>query len=790
MKKDPNYRREAEKYANPIPSREFILDLLADLGEPASFKRLAGLLECESGERQDALAARLKAMVRDGQLVRDRRQIYALAGKVELISGRISAHADGFGFLIPDDKSADDIYLSFQQMRQAFHGDRALVRPRGEDRRGRMEGEIVEIIERNTRQLVGRLYPITDGGKKPNYVLEPLSRRMTLELLVDARDTMGATKDQIVVAEVIQQPGLHQKARARVIDILGDHLTPGIEVEIALRNNQIPFEFPEEVISEADAMPNKVTEEDRKDRRDLTKLPFVTIDGEDARDFDDAVYCEKNRQGWRLFVAIADVAHYVIPGSQLDQSAYERGTSVYFPQYVVPMLPEKLSNGLCSLRPEVERLSMVCEMTLSASGNITNYVFYQAVIRSHARLTYSFVNEIVGPGQEKKATKTKAQKHTLSSAVLENLDLLKSLYLVLDKRRRERGALDLDTVELGFEFNDEGRLEKIYPKTRLMAHRLIEELMLCANVSAARLIALHFPEAGLYRVHEQPEADSVEKLRDFLQTLGVNLDGGDLPDPADMQKAIDQLLKKKNGQIFQTAVLRAMKQARYQRENKGHYGLNYKEYTHFTSPIRRYPDLMVHRLIKTLIHGRKKCDGVASYGKSARPFKVRYSAEEIDTISTICSTNERRADACVYEVLDWIKCDYLSEHVGDSFEGVITGVTSFGLFVELKDLYVEGLVHVSTIKGDYYHLDTAYQSLIGERSGYCFALADVVVVQVAGVDPEEGKIDFELVIHEPGPDRRVKRKVKQKKTKMQSGRHRKKQADEKRKPARTRKRRT
>lgn len=741
MKKDPHTKREAKNYDNPIASREHILDTLERINEPAGFEKLSVDLDCTEEPKTNALKARLQAMVRDGQLVRDRRRHYSIASKVEMKVGKISAHPDGFGFLITDDKQHEDIYLSFAQMRQVFHGDKALVRLRGVDRRGRIEGEIVEVTERSTRQLVGRLYPLGDA-----FVLEPLSKRFPQELLVARKDTGGAEGDKIVVVELITQPALHEKARAKVVEILGDHLTPGIEVEIALRNNDIPAEFQSEVIEEADSLPLEVTHEDRQDRKDLTKIPFVTIDGEDARDFDDAVYCEANSNaGWRLFVAIADVSHYIKPDSPLDESAYDRATSVYFPQYVVPMLPEKLSNGLCSLRPDVERLTMVCEMTISSHGRISGYKFYKGVIKSFARLTYNQVSDFLdGSGKSSSGMDKKVKL---------NLETLESLYLTLNDRRKERGALDLDTVELDFQFDKEAKLTKIVPKKRLLAHRLIEEAMLCANVCAARFLGSQ-KSVGLYRVHEPPEVDRVEKLRDFLQTIGIKLGGGDIPSPGDMQKAIEAMQKTGSGPIFQMAILRSLQQAVYQRVNKGHFGLNYKEYAHFTSPIRRYPDLIVHRLIKAVIHSRKKTDKVERFGKPGGDQKLAYSEEQVDKIGEHTSMAERRADAAVYEVLDWIKCDYLEKHVGDSFEGVVTGVTAFGMFVELKDLYIEGLVHVSTLIGEYFQYDAASLCLTGDRTGYRYSLGDLVKVQVVKVDPEEGKIDFELISHQGSPTRR------------------------------------
>lgn len=735
MKTDPHKKREAEKYENPIPSREFILDRLAEIGRPASAKHLASTLDLESGEQRDALGKRLGAMVRDGQLVVDRRNVYAIASKLDLIKGRVSAHPDGYGFLIVED--GEDIFFTFRQMRQVIHGDVVMARIRSKNRRGKTEGEIVEVVERNTQQLVGRYYIENDIK-----LLEPLNNRINHEVIIQSQDVEGYEPGQIVVAEITQQPGPRGVVMATIVEVLGDRLTPGIEVEIALRNNDIPSEWSNDVLEVVDRIPSRVSDADKKNRFDLTELPFVTIDGEDARDFDDAVYCEPNESGgWRLYVAIADVAHYVGTGSMLDDAARERATSVYFPQYVVPMLPEKLSNGLCSLNPKVERLVMVCEMTISSSGIVTDYQFYEGVIYSHARLTYTDVAKAIHGDDAEPA-------RVALGELVENIDELNSLYEVLVRQRQKRGAIEFDSPELQFQFSPEGRVQSITPRSRNKAHRIIEECMLCANVCAARLVE-HQKRPGLFRVHEPPTREKLEALEEFLQRFGIRFKAGDDVHPSDYQQIVKQLQSRKNGQVLQMALLRSMNQAVYQVENQGHFGLGYDQYTHFTSPIRRYPDLLTHRLIKAEIYSADDDKRTLRLGRKRKTDFYPYDMAQAIELGEITSFAERRADSAVYEVLEYLKCDYISDRVGDSFPGVITGVAKFGLFVELDDIYVEGLIHVSTLVGDYYRFDQGTQVLAGERSGNEYGMGDVVEAQIVRVNVDERKVDFELVSHTP-----------------------------------------
>jgi ribonuclease R len=541
------------------------------------------------------------------------------------------------------------------------------------------------------------------------------------------------------------------------VAVLGEHLTPDMEVEVALRNNDIPVEFPDEVLTDVDHLPFEVTPAQKRQREDLRHLDFVTIDGEDARDFDDAVYCEKRRGGYRLFVAIADVANYVLPGLPLDKEAYKRGTSVYFPQYVVPMLPEKLSNGLCSLNPEVDRLVMVCEMTISDQGRIGSYQFFEGLIHSKERLTYTTVGEWV--------EREEFPRHK------DSLGNMLDLARILIGTRTERGALDFDTREVSFTFNEEGRVSDVNLITRNFAHRLIEECMLCANVCAAKLVS-KLESPGLFRVHEKPEEEKIEYLAEFLESFGIDLGAGT---PRDYQNAIRQLREKKNGQVLQIALLRSMQQAVYHPENKGHFGLGYSHYTHFTSPIRRYPDLLVHRLIKSAIHSTFDCDEVRRFGKPSKINFYPYEEEAVILQGEHTSFAERRADDAVYEVLDWVKCDYLSDHVGDDFEGTISAVAKFGFFVQLEGVLVEGLVHVSTLVGDYYQFDRGEQCLFGERGNESFGLGDVVTVKVAGVDVDERKVDLELLSHSPIP-RKKSKKRKQKDQKKPISNNKKRQS--------------
>lgn len=734
--KDPFAAREAEKYDKPIPSREFILELLDAADQPVTHSQMCYLLGLDDDDQIEALRRRLIAMARDGQLITNRKDAYLRLDKIDVIRGRVQGHRDGYGFVIRADGGGEDIYLHNRQMRKVFDGDEVVVRLVGEQYRGKEEGAIIEVLQRNTSQLAGRFFN-EDGVQ----FVRPENARITQDIMVPAGAFGGAQHGQIVVVEITQQPDKNRLPMGRVIQVLGDHMAPGMEIELAIQSHGIPSVWPQDVVEEASKLPVEVAPADKKFRVDVRNLPFITIDGEDARDFDDAVLCERRRGGWRLYVAIADVSHYVKVGSPLDREARARGNSVYFPDYVVPMLPEALSNGLCSLNPQVDRLCMVCEMNISDSGRITGYQFYEAVMHSHARMTYTKVGKILAnDGDESTALRDEYK------AVLPQIELLHRLYECLRGARDERGAIDFDTVETRILFNAERKIERIVPIKRNDAHKLIEECMLCANVCAANFIEKH-GLVGLFRVHEGPTEQKLENLREFLSELGLGLAGGAQPTSGDYQQLMQMIQGRSDTNMIQTVMLRSLRQAMYQVENLGHFGLGYEAYTHFTSPIRRYPDLLVHRAIRSVIRSDQASKFVRRVeGAKNIPTKniYPYSAAEMVVCGEQCSMTERRADEATRDVVSWLKCEYLRDQVGAVFDGHVSAATSFGLFVELNDLYVEGLVHITALPHDYYRFEAAQHRLVGERTRRVFGLGDELVVRVVRVDLENRKIDFEL----------------------------------------------
>jgi ribonuclease R len=737
LNQDPQAEREASRYENPIPSREFILQTLSESGKPLTQGEICALLSIREYDGYEAMGKRLGAMVRQGQLVRNRSKAYCAVDKLELLKCKVAAHRDGFGFAIPDDGS-EDLFLSAKQMLGVFDGDEVLCRPGEFDHRGKRQGRIIEVLVRNTRQLVGR-YCYKKGM---SYVV-PDNSRVNHDIFIAFEDTLDAQPGQYVMVEITEQPAWKQRPVGRITEVIGEHMAPGMEIDVAIRSHGIPFEWPEAVTAEAQALAPEPEEADKEGRIDIRQLPLVTIDGEDARDFDDAVYCEPKRSGgWRLWVAIADVSHYVGVNSALDQEAQLRGNSVYFPEQVVPMLPEALSNGLCSLKPEVDRLCMVCELTISASGRLSGYQFYEGVMHSHARLTYTQVGAMLD-SQHKKYQGLRQQYQKL----VPHLEDLHDLYKALRSARDTRGAIDFETTETRIVFGKDRKIETIVPVVRNDAHKLIEECMLAANVAAARFFSKHNVPA-LYRVHEGPTEQKLEALRKYLGEQGLDLSGGDEPGPDDYQNILSQLGERPDAHVIQTMLLRSMRQAMYQPDNQGHFGLNYPAYTHFTSPIRRYPDLLVHRGIRHVIRSAidskhvKRVDGVLPLPtKNIYP----YQFEDLLVHGEQCSMTERRADDATREVVAWLKCEYLQDHVGEEYRGVITAVTNFGLFVEMSDLYVEGLVHVSSLDRDYYQFDQAKQRLIGERSRTVYHLGDEVTVRVVRVSLDDKKIDLEMV---------------------------------------------
>lgn len=727
--------REAEKYENPIPSREYILDLLDSADQPVTHEQMCVMLKLTGEDQIEALRRRLIAMARDGQLISNRRDAYVRLDKIDVVRGRVQGHRDGYGFVIRAD-GGEDIYLHNRQMRKVFDGDEVIVRLSGEQYRGKEEGAIVDVLVRNTAQLAGRFF-----NEEGVQFVRPENPRITHDIMIPFGAYGGAKHGQIVVAEITQQPDKNHLPTGRVIQVLGDHMAPGMEIELAIQAHGIPNEWPSEVLAEAALLAHEVQAKDKLHRVDVRHLPFVTIDGEDARDFDDAVLCERRKGGWRLYVAIADVSHYVPVESALDVEARARGNSVYFPDYVVPMLPEAISNGLCSLNPHVDRLCMVCEMNISDSGRITGYQFYEGVMHSHARLTYTKVGEILtGEGDARTALREEYQ------AVIPQLELLHKLYECLRVARDERGAIDFETTETRIQFNEERKIERIVPIKRNDAHKLIEECMLCANVCAAKFIEKH-NLIGLFRVHEGPTETKLANLRAYLSELGLGLAGGDKPTPGDYQQLLQMIQGRSDGHLIQTVMLRSLRQAMYQVENHGHFGLGYEAYTHFTSPIRRYPDLLVHRAIRSVVRSTEPSAHVRRVDTAKaipKKFIYPYTASDMVVFGEQCSRTERRADEATRDVVSWLKCEYLRDQVGAVYDGHVSAVTSFGLFVELNELYVEGLIHITSLPHDYYRFEPAQHRLMGERTRKVFGLGDELVVRVVRVDLDNRKIDFEL----------------------------------------------
>ena len=708
---DPFLERERAQYEHPLPSREFVLQILEEQGAPVAEDDLCAILYIKQHE-EDLFARRLRAMERDGQLMRNRAGAICMVDKLDLVKGRVMGHPDGFGFIIPEDGSPD-LTLTAKEMHQVLHGDTVMVRVAGTDRKGRREAKIVEVLERANTRVVGRLFE--DHGIQ--FVVAE-NRRISQDILVSPSERSDAKPGQVVVLEVLQQPSKHAQPIGRVVEILGNYADPGMEIEIALRKHDLPYEFPKDAERQAKKFAPEVQAADYEGRESVANLPLVTIDGETARDFDDAVYCEQQGKGYRLVVAIADVSAYVQPGDALDKEAINRGNSVYFPRRVIPMLPEELSNGLCSLNPRVERLCMVCDMQISARGEIGKYRFYPSVMYSHARLTYTQVAAMLEDTGGKDA-----QKY---SEVLPHIQNLYALFKVLLEAREKRGAIDFETVETQMIFNDQGKIEKIVPVVRNDAHKLIEECMLAANVCAADFLKEH-NHTVLYRVHEGPTPEKLEAVREFLKEFGLQLGGGEEPQAADYSKLLKKIKGRPDAGLLQTVMLRSLRQAMYAPENLGHFGLGYEAYTHFTSPIRRYPDLLVHRAIKAVLNNEQ--------------YKPK---EKWEALGVHCSMTERRADEATRDVEAWLKCFYMRDHLGSVFDGTVSSVTGFGIFVALDDIYTEGLVHVSDLGSDYFHYDAAKHQMLGERTGQRYRLGDRVRVKVVRVDMESTKIDFTL----------------------------------------------
>ena len=715
-RRDPHAGREASRYEQPIASRELILEVITEADQPVNRADIGELLDIRDADGAEALRRRLNAMLRDGQLVRNRRDCYAPADQFDLVQGRVIGHQDGFGFLVTDDEG-DDVFLSARQMRALFHGDRVLVRITGIDRRGRREGDVVQVLKRNTHSVVGRFY--SENGVQ---FVTPDNKRLPNDIAVPAGESKGAQHGQIVSVEIIQQPAKRSPPVGHVVEVLGDHMAPGMEIDIAIRSHDVPEEWPAAVKKESAVFGKDVPARAKRGREDLRELPLVTIDGADARDFDDAVYCEATAGGWRLLVAIADVSHYVHPETALDKEAFERGNSVYFPERVIPMLPEVLSNGLCSLNPEVDRLCMVCEMLFKKDGSMIRSRFMNGLMRSHARLTYEEAAAIM-VDRDKQACKRR-------KSLVPHLDELYRLYKTLRKARVKRGAIDFETTETRIVFGASRKIERIEALVRNDAHKVIEECMVAANVAAARYLERH-KMPTLYRIHATPSGDKVTDLQEFLNELGLGLRGGPKPSAENYSAVLKMAQGRPDEHLINTVLLRSMPRAEYNPDNIGHFGLAHENYTHFTSPIRRYPDLLVHRAIRHVLAGKK-------------PKSFAYTVENMQAFGVHCSDTERRADEATRDAVDWLKCEYMLDKVGESYNGIITSTTSFGLFVELQDIYVEGLVHVTALGNDYFHFDPVRHCLTGEHSKRIFRLGDQLQVKVVRVNLDDRKIDFEL----------------------------------------------
>ncbi len=735
MKKKTN----SKQYKTSIASRKQIIDLLIKVNKPLSFDEILKRFEYTGNkDKAKGMSRRLIAMERDGQVLKNRRNNYGIPAKMDLIIGTVEGHAEGFGFLIPDDGSKD-LYLHFNQMRRLLHGDRILAQAVGVNQRGKPEAKLVEVLERANKQLVVRFL----SGKGVGIGI-PVNSRIKHEILIPPDAQKGAKNNQMVLVEIIQQPDKRFGPIAKVKEILGDHMAPGMEIEVAIHAWNIPNKWPDKVQDATGSIPSEVTTADEVGRVDITDIPLVTIDGADARDFDDAIWCETTSDGWRAIVAIADVSHYVKIDSSFDEEAKLRGTSVYFPEYVVPMLPEVLSNGICSLNPDVKRCAMVCEMQISKQGKVTNSKFYPAIMRSHARLTYNEVGDFFA-GKQNSSTPDFKKLPAMTD--------LYNLYQALRQQRNQRGAIAFSREESKIEFGEDKKIARIVPVIRNDAHKLVEELMVAANVCAGGFIQKH-KIPGLYRVHETPSIEKAEGVRDFLKEFGLKLGGGLQPKPADYLKVLQQVKGRPELDLIQTVLLKSMRRAHYTPINEGHFALAHEVYAHFTSPIRRYPDLLVHRAIRHILNKDKVKD-------------YHYSETDMQKLGDNCSTTERRADDATRDVDDWLKCEYMQDKVGEIFDGIIASVTNFGLFVRLNDTHIDGLLHISMLAGDYYHFDAMRHCLQGESTGNTYKLGDSLKIKVIRVDLDERKIDFSLA-DTPAGASRPKRKSRKSKHQTRS----------------------
>jgi len=723
-KRKKTSKKIAKPYKHPIPDRSELLDFLKEAGKPLTFDAIATRFVLKGKPQRGKLEEQLGKMVRGGQIIMNRRNEYCLLNRVNLVAGTVIGHPDGFGF-VRRDEGDEDIYLSAREMRAAFHGDRVAIRVVGQDRRGRPEGRLVEILEREVREVAGQFIRERGVG-----VVIPDNPKFSHRILIARGKANDAKHGDIVVARILDYPTQVEQATGEIIQVIGQPGDKGIATDIAIHAHGIPVDWPKAVREQAGKFGKDVPESAKKGRVDLRSLNLVTIDGADARDFDDAVFAEPSGKGFRLLVAIADVSHYVEYGSPIDKQAVRRGTSVYFPDRVVPMLPEVLSNGLCSLNPKVDRLCMVCEMRVGPDGKVARSKFYDAVMRSKARLTYSQVADFLAGNKSSRVL----------GDVQRDLRNLHEVYRLFANNRRKRGAVELDIPQTRINVGKDGTVESISAMPRNDAHRLIEECMIAANVQAAKFIRKN-RIAALYRVHAKPDPDRFDELRLYLTSLGIKVPHPDHVQPRDFAKMIDQVADRPDATAISMAMLRSMSHAEYTPTNIGHFGLALDAYAHFTSPIRRYPDLLVHRAIRHLIQGGK-------------PGAYTYDVPRMKQLGEITSAHERRAEDATREVEAWLKCQYMEGRVGQQYPGVITGVTNFGAFVQIPELQIDGLVHVTGLGNDYYQFDAGSQSLIGERTGKRYRLGDALDVVVARVDLETRRIDFQLAEKPQGQRRK------------------------------------
>jgi ribonuclease R len=735
LPQNPKKSRKPQKgkpYKHPIPGPNDLIDFLTETGKPLKADAILKAFDLKGQRMRSLLVEKLNTMVRAGQIIENRRGEYCLTAKLDLVTGTVSGHRDGFGFVVRDDGESEDVYLSAREMRPLFDGDRVAIRVKGMDRRGRAEGQLVDVLERGTQQVAGQFIRERGIG-----LVIPDNSKISHRILIPKDESGGAKHGQMVVVEILDFPTYVEQATGRVVNIIGTPGEKGIATDIAIHSHAIPYEWPDTVREQVQDFGAEVPDASMDGRTELRNVDLITIDGADARDFDDAVFCMKAQSGWRLLVAIADVANYVSIGSALDKEAIVRGTSVYFPDRVVPMLPEVLSNGLCSLNPKVDRLCMVCDMEVSSSGKVTKATFFEGVMKSKARLTYSQVGDFLSG----------ASKTSVPSELQASVRDLHDLYKAFAKQRRHRGAIEIDLPQTKFKLNDDGEIDRIEVVPRNDAHRLIEECMIAANVEAAKFLKKHrIP--GLYRVHPKPDTDRFNDLRLYLISLGLKVPHPDHVEPRHFTQLIEQVKDRPDSAAITMAMLRSLTHAEYSPTNVGHFGLALESYAHFTSPIRRYPDLLVHRAIRHIIRGGK-------------PGKYDYAPKEMERLGAITSAHEKRAEEATRDVEAWLKCQYMEQHLGDEFDGVITGVTNFGVFVQITELMTDGLVHVTSLANDYYKYDAGSQKLVGERSGHTYSLGEEMRIRVERVDMETRKIDFRPVT-EISPKAQKKRSASKK----------------------------